>query len=371
MDLIQVTEGRTRFMIPVQDPDSPFPPSSAPVFFNPKMVMNRDATVLLLSVLNPEEYLDTMGASGVRGLRVAGECRIPVVINDRNPAAADLIRTNLAEAGLEGRVTVEDANVLLSRERFDAVDLDPFGTPAPFTDAACRSAKRYLFVTATDTAPLCGAHLKAGIRRYATRPLNTEYHAEVGLRILLGYVARTMVKYDRGLSPLFCFASAHFMRLHLQAEKGADAADQTVARLGYLHHCPSCPERTEERGVLPHDHVCPRCGTMMLPIGPLWLGALNDTGLLDQMKACLPDLSLTTERRLGKLLDVLGAELSTSSHYDYHRIAKWIGGSPPAIEVVITRLTQAGYRASRAHYSGTALKTDAPLDAIAVALSAQ
>jgi len=38
---------------------------------------------------------------------------------------------------------------------------------------------------------------------------------------------------------------------------------------------------------------------------------------------------------------------------------------------VIARLTAAGYRASRAHYSGTALKTDAPLDAIAEALSAQ
>ena len=54
----------------------------------------------------------------------------------------------------------------MSEEKFGFVDLDPFGTPAPFIDAAIRSSGKYLGVTATDTAPLCGAHLKAGIRRY-------------------------------------------------------------------------------------------------------------------------------------------------------------------------------------------------------------
>jgi hypothetical protein len=37
---------------------------------------------------------------------------------------------------------------------------------APYLDSLIRSARRYLFITATDTAPLCGAHLKAGMRRY-------------------------------------------------------------------------------------------------------------------------------------------------------------------------------------------------------------
>ncbi|HMK16030.1 MAG TPA: tRNA (guanine(10)-N(2))-dimethyltransferase, partial [Methanomicrobiales archaeon] len=150
MDLVPVTEGGTELLVPVQDPARAFPPGSSPVFFNSRMALSRDATSLLLKGIPVGEYLDAMGATGARGIRVARECGIPVTINDRDPLAVEM--------------THSDVNVLLSSRRFDCVDLDPFGTPAPFVDAAARSAKRYLFVTATDTAPLCGAHAPAGAR---------------------------------------------------------------------------------------------------------------------------------------------------------------------------------------------------------------
>ena len=151
----------------------------------------------------------------VRGLRVAHECNVPVTINDRDSQGTDLIRYNANHANLPVEIVERDANALLSERSFDAVDLDPFGTPAMYVDAAVRGSRRFLFITATDTAPLCGAHLKAGKRRYFAQPMNTEYHGEVGLRILLGFVVRETVKYDRGIEPLFCFAREHFVRLHL------------------------------------------------------------------------------------------------------------------------------------------------------------
>ena len=43
--------------------------------------------------------------------------------------------------------------------------------------------------------------------------------------------------------------------------------------------------------------------------------------------------------------------------------------SPPAIETVLERLREEGYRASRAHYAGTAVKTDAPLEAVLAAIT--
>ncbi len=198
MDLVEATEGKTTFLVPVQDDTIQFPPGSAPVFFNRRMELNRDATVLLLPLLEPSDYLDAMGATGIRGLRVANECRIPVTISDRDPGAIDLITRNAIRAGLPVTVIRRDANALLSEQSFDAVDLDPFGTPAPFIDAGVRGTRRFLFVTATDTAPLCGAHLKAGIRRYSAFPMNTEYHSEVGLRILLGFVVRETARYRPG-----------------------------------------------------------------------------------------------------------------------------------------------------------------------------
>jgi tRNA (guanine26-N2/guanine27-N2)-dimethyltransferase len=372
MELTDATEGKTSFYVPVQDTSGTFPPGTAPVFFNRRMELNRDATVLICSVLRPSGYLDAMGASGARGLRIAGECGIDVTINDRDPEALALIRRNVARSGLSIGILGRDTNALLSEQAFDAVDLDPFGTPAPFIDAGIRGTRRFLFVTATDTAPLCGAHLKAGIRRYGAVPMNTDYHSEVGLRILLGFVVRETVKYDRGVEPLFCFAREHFVRLHLRLVRGAAAADRTLSRTGYLLQCKKCQYRSENAGpVLQERGSCPCCGNDLQPIGPLWLGAIQDNDTLDRMLAATGGLDLGTTRELTSVITLCRGELPTSSFYDYHRIAKSLRVSPPDIMTVLERIRAEGYAASRTHFSGYGIKTGAPVPVILQAISAR
>jgi tRNA (guanine26-N2/guanine27-N2)-dimethyltransferase len=359
-----VQEGLTGIRVPVVDEQASFPPSSVPVFYNPRMEMNRDATILLLSLLRPVSYLDAMGGTGIRGLRASRECGIAVTINDHNPAAVDLIRRNAEYTGIPAEVVWQDVNVLGSSRSFEAVDLDPFGSPAFFLDSMIRSAKRYLFITATDTAPLCGAHLKAGMRRYSSRPLNTEYHAEVALRTLLGFVCRETVKYDRGIVPLFCYAWSHYVRLFLEIRPGTKAADRSLGHIGYIHHCTRCPTRKEQPGMVAETASCPGCGEKMRAIGPLWLGAICERPTLARMLETLPALTLNTQDLLHRLLSRCQEELDISYHHEYHMLAKAIGRSPPPVEKVITSLQKMGYAASRAHYSGTALKTDAPADVL-------
>jgi tRNA (guanine26-N2/guanine27-N2)-dimethyltransferase len=337
------------------------------------MAINRDSTVLFLRALPPErrplDYLDAMGATGLRGLRVAHEAGVPVTINDRSQRALGLAAANAARLGLAVETVRSDANAIMSSRRFGAVDLDPFGSPAPFTDAACRSAARYLFVTATDTAPLCGAHLRAGMRRYFARPMNTEYHAEVGLRILLGFVVRELVKYDRGLVPLCCFAREHFVRLHLGLSEGRGRRRQDPR-----------PDRVRPPvPLLPGPGRAARTPARADPL----------PGLRGRDVADRPALARRGQRprhgrrdarghrgrdpRAGSLLDrllvLLETELPTATFYDYHVLAKRIVVSPPAIGTVLERLRTEGYRASRAHYAGTAIKTDAPLGAVTGALT--
>jgi tRNA G26 N,N-dimethylase Trm1 len=300
MERILVEEGDTRFFVPQQDLLHAFPPSTAGIFYNRRMELNRDATVLFISNARPDNYLDAMGATGVRGLRVASECGIPVTINDRDPVAAGWIRENVDFTGRDIDVTCGNIHTLLSVKRFDAVDLDPYGSPAPYIDSAIRGTGRFLLVTATDTAPLCGAHRKAGIRRYFANPVNTEYHAETGLRTLLGFIVRETVKYDRGIEPLFCFAREHYVRAHFRISSGAD------------------------------------------------------------MIATLPGFHFGTKTELMNLLSTLRDELPTSSFYDYHLLAKQAKISPGPIADLLEGLREKGYGASRVHYSGTGVKTDAP-----------
>jgi tRNA (guanine26-N2/guanine27-N2)-dimethyltransferase len=96
---------------------------------------------------------------------------------------------------------------------------------------------------------------------------------------------------------------------------------------------------------------------------------MQDPSVIMAMREALPGLKLNTTRQLGILLDMLAQELPISSHYDYHTLAKRAKVSPRPVEDIIRILRDRGYRASRAHYSGTALKTDAPAREIILALS--
>jgi tRNA (guanine26-N2/guanine27-N2)-dimethyltransferase len=207
------------------------------------------------------------------------------------------------------------------------------------------------------------------MRRYFARPMNTDYHAEVGLRVLLGFIVRELVKYDRGLSPLCCFVREHFVRLHLAFAEGAAAADATLARIGYVHQCRRCPGRSEQPGLLPEPARCPACYGETRSIGPLWLGAICDPAAIAGMQEALPGATLAVGPALDRLLALLDNELPTATFYDYHVLAKRLSVSPPAIGAVLDRLRGKGYCASRAHYAGTAVKTDAPLGTILDAIN--
>ncbi|MDD1712481.1 MAG: tRNA (guanine(10)-N(2))-dimethyltransferase, partial [Methanoregulaceae archaeon] len=82
------------------------------------------------------------------------------------------------------------------------------------------------------------------------------------------------------------------------------------------------------------------------------------------MKVAMAERTLGTREELVGLIDTCRAELPTSSHYDYHRQAKVLRVSPPRIADLIARLQEFGFEAGRTHYSGTSLKTDAPLEEI-------
>jgi tRNA (guanine26-N2/guanine27-N2)-dimethyltransferase len=83
----------------------------------------------------------------------------------------------------------------------------------------------------------------------------------------------------------------------------------------------------------------------------------------------LDDVELGTKNELRKLMEICSEELDTSSHYDYHVVAKWLKVSPPEISAVIECLVSEGYAATRTHYSGYGIKTDAPVGAILAAIS--
>jgi tRNA (guanine26-N2/guanine27-N2)-dimethyltransferase len=368
MELREVREGSARLMIPVAKRIY-----DAPVFYNPVMSLNRDVSVLIVRALKPSRILDALSATGIRGIRYLLETPSREVwMNDINEKAFSLMIKNLKlnsgkikELSQE-RVVFElsektavvnlgDANRLMAEKfrYFDFIDLDPFGSPVEFLDTALRSVKRrgVLGITATDTGVLCGAYKKACLRKYLARPIRGELCHEAGLRILIGTIVRYAVKYDLGVEVLLAYYRDHYFRVFLRLRSGAKKADKSLSQLGYLWQ--------EQNGkfeysmeFLPSRHSA---------YGPLWLGRLKDEELIRKISRDLSDIELASQKT-SKFISLLAEELDIPFHYDTHAIARRNGLEVKKLPVVIERLRERGYKATRTHFSSTSVKTDAPFD---------
>ncbi|MCX9084421.1 MAG: tRNA (guanine(10)-N(2))-dimethyltransferase [Candidatus Methanoperedens sp.] len=362
-----ITEGTTNIEVPIPDENSSFPPSSAAVFYNPAMKTNRDMAVAAIACFSKNEpdytYLDALSASGIRGLRIANEVGLNTTMSDWEGNSVELIKRNIELNDLTNCTALKrNANVVMYDGSYDITDLDPFGTPAPFLDAACYSTKRLLCVTATDTAPLCGAHKKAGIRNYAAVPLKTEYYPEMGVRILMGAVARTLAKYDKSMTPLLSYASAHYVRLFVSVKKGIVKADKCLENMGFVSHCFNCGSRSWKHGLAVHiEEKCPVCDHKTTLAGPLWLGRLHDREFCELV---LDEIEKREFKIIDKLIFSCRDELEIPMHYDVHKVCKMLGITAMSTVDLIFALKEKGFQASRTHFSGISFKTDAGMEDI-------
>ena len=332
-------------------------------FYNPRMALNRDINVAMTRSLGISQYLDALAASGIRGMRVAREAEVEETsLNDLSPEACRLMEKNLARNFISATVTCCNANVLLHERHFQAVDLDPFGSPSSYLSAASRSALEYLFVTATDTAPLCGAHPMSGIRKYLAKPLRTPYHREMGARILLGLAAREMARLDKSMQPLLTHVTDHYVRIYLRLGKGAKLADRCLEKMGYVEHCPVCGSFSLLNEPKPSG-VCSHCFGKTALAGPLWLGRVQDGPAINKALS-----TSNLSRRAEKILTSCAGEIDAPMYYDHHSICERLSLTPDRIDLILERLSSRGFQASRTHFYGLGIKTDANMEDVEEAI---
>ncbi|WP_297514299.1 tRNA (guanine(10)-N(2))-dimethyltransferase [Thermococcus sp.] len=369
MELIEVSEGSARFLVPKAERIY-----DAPVFYNPVMSLNRDISVLVARVFKPKRVLDALSATGIRGIRYALESPAEEVwLNDISDEAYSLMKRNVA-LNFEGELYEEgdrsylwgeklivinkgDANRLMAENfrYFDLVDLDPFGSPMEFLDTALRSVKRkgVLAVTATDTGVLCGAYARACVKNYLARPIRGELCHEAGLRILIGTVVRYSAKYDLGVEVLLAYYRDHYFRAFLRFKSGAKKAEKSLAQLGYLWQDED-GKFTYKKAFLPER---PKA------FGPMWLGPLKDSEFMERLSKELETFE-PAHKKTRPFVELLAGELDVPFHYDTHALARRNGLEVRKVNDVIERLRELGYRASRTHFSPTAVKTDAPFEVV-------
>jgi len=378
-EYILIEEGLIKLKVPdfsrYLRPDGVYEPSWAPVFYNPAQTLNRDLSILAASACLGDEdmrVLDPFSGTGVRALRYLKE--VPRVqeayANDINEEAYRLIKINASMNSLQDKVKVfrTEANSLMFLMKymgltFHIVDIDPYGSPAPYVDAGVWSVRNggLLAVTATDTAPLSGTKWVAGSRKYDVYLAKTDVPHYVGINLLIGFIARRAAARDRYVEPLMSFTSKHYYRVILRVRRGAaQASRMREENLRYMAYCRRCgfrelAELTEIRG------ECPICGGSLQVIGPLWSGPSSSKECIDRSLQLLKGkLSyLPTRDEAESLLQKLSQEANYSQTYRVSTAARYLRINMPKAEKIAECLRSKGLGGVRSHLCSDCISTNA------------
>lgn len=344
-----ITEGKAKVKVPVQEKVS----KKLPVFYNPIMEFNRELSVLILKVIGKKQMQIALplAATGVRGIRLLLELNKgqikQICLNDYDENAVKLIRENLKLNKFHDdkriKISKKDANLfLLGSTGFDYIDIDPFGTPNPFLDSACKRMSRegILSVTATDTSLLCGTYSEACQRDYCSVPLRNELMHEIGVRILIRKVQLEASQYEKALYPIFSLSHEHYMKVFFRCIKSKKDVDEVIKLHKYILYCPKCGNFTLNK--YNGEHCC---GALMQFSGPIWCGNLYDMNLIKK-------IGDSSSQR--KLLETIKNEsrFDRVGFYDIHILAKKHKLKIPKMEDILKNI-----KGSRTHFNPYGIKT--------------
>lgn len=325
-----IQEGKAKVKVPTEKKIS----KDLPVFYNPVMKLNRDISIILLNSIENKnmQIALPLSGTGIRGIRFLKELKKNkiknIIFNDWSKEAVKIIKQNLKLNKLKAKISNQDANLfLLNSTGFDYIDIDPFGTPNPFLDAAVKRISRQgiLAVTATDTSALAGTFPLACLRKYWAKPLLNETKHENGIRILTRKIQLIGAEHNKALIPIFSYSDEHYYRAFFKVEKGKQKVDNLLKEHGYYKEA-----------------------------GPMWLGRLWDINLIKKMiKEC-------KDKSLLKFLNIIKEEskISTVGFYDIHIFCKKNRLIIPKKEMIIKKIKKAGYKASETVFTGEGIRSD-------------
>ncbi len=371
-----------------------------PAFFRPQARPARDLAVLAAAIHRREigylRVLDALSGSGIRALRYALEANADWVwANDANPEVTATLQANLAPLGPDRhQVTCDDASQLLARclghqDFYDLVDLDAFGSAAPFLGLGLGSVRigGLLYLTATDGRSLAGHGPEDSLRSYGAFARSHPSCQEQGLRLLLGALWHQAATRGLGIQPLFSYFQGQTYRVMVRLLANSGNSQRHYGFLGYCHACGNyqslswrklaapCPatlHRAAAEPAIPTQPDAPPGAQPSAPppeppvsleppviSGPMWLGPLHDRSFLEPMAALARRWDWLP---LAQLLELMGQEANFPPyHYPLAELGRRGKMDLPNRDRLIAQLISQGHRASPTHLQANALKTTADL----------
>lgn len=330
----------------------------------------RDLGVLAAAIYKSDtgrlRVLDAMTGCGVRPLRYWKESQADWIwANEGNSDLNSILHQNLEEAIALGccQVTHLDANRVFfdcynRQDYYDLVDVDCFGSPAPYLSTSLWAASigGLLYLTSTDGRTATGHLPENSLSVYGSYARNHPAAHEQGLRLLIGSVQQQAAVKGLGIQPVFSLFVGQTYRVMLRLLKSQALTSQNYGFLGYCHHCgdyQTVSWRQLGRMVCPHD------SKPLTLSGPMWLGALHDQYQLQRLESLAKEWNWPERVQL---LQIMQAEADFPPYfYTLGEIGCRGKMDIPKRSRLIQSLQDRGYRASSTHINAQAIKTDADL----------
>ncbi|OAF69810.1 hypothetical protein A3Q56_02436 [Intoshia linei] len=382
-------------------------------FYNPVQEFNRDISSLIIKnfITNKKKnnsnnhdkkikLLDAMSATGLRGIRYATEINEidEIIVNDISPHVKDTIQKNIDRNDVSDRVkiSINDAKLVMLQNinTFDVIDLDPYGTAAPFLDSAVQSISDggLICVTCTDTSVLVGNTPETCYAYYGSVSHKTPYFNESCLRILLQSINNHANRYGKFIEPLLSISVDFYVRVFVKIHHGAQKVKKSILKLSRVVSCVQChsfefiplvsldvSNKSLRKNVKPENQIknkyrpsivninenCLICGGRKKLWGPIWNDKIHNyefvSGLLKFVEELDEDNPYRTLKRIYGTLSLVSEELQNCPFYFTIRdiFSKTKLASIP-IKFLNSCILNAGYHVSLFHACPESIKTDAP-----------
>ncbi|KAG8530123.1 uncharacterized protein KY384_005606 [Bacidia gigantensis] len=284
--------------------------------------------------------LDALSATGLRALRYAKELPMATSItaNDMSQSAADAIKLNVQYNDVQHIIQTSRSNAVEhlnhasshSQAPYDIIDLDPYGTAAPFLDAAVRAVTDggMLCVTCTDAGVFASTgYLEKTFSQYGGIPIQGPHSHEGGLRLILQSIATAAAKYGIAIEPLLSLSIDFYARVFVRVRQSPSDVKHLASKTMIVYSCDAgcgawstqhfaqSKEKIDKKGNTiyqfksalgpPSDPKCEHCGFKTHLAGPMWGGPLHNPHFIQRILGMLPTLDDTQYGTLARLEGML------------------------------------------------------------------
>lgn len=339
--------------------------------------------------------IEALSASGLRAIRYAKE--IPniklVLANDYSASAVKSIQENSLFNKTENIITPNegDANAVMHTHKqkpVHVVDLDPYGTAAPFVDSAVQAVTEggLLIVTCTDLAVLAGNNYpEKCFALYGGTNLYADAKHESALRLVLHMVAASAAKHGRAIEPLLSLSIDFYVRLFIRIKTSAVAVKENASKTLLTYHCTGCGSlatqylgkatKKPDKGTVKYGYgvgptvpqKCQYCGYVHHIGGPMWGYSIHNKDFIKRMLKITKDLDPSiygTLPRMEGMLTMAKNELDIPFYFSLSDVCSVLKAPVPPFKKFASALLNAGYKLSGSHAKPSCIKTDAPYSVV-------